>query len=284
MSSFLDLRGRNLIWAMEQLFKQISPESAMIPKDPGKTTFSAWTKLFRARFARASVAEEIAHAIANHPALWQTPASLAAAIRPHELQDILQAIRDGKGRKPFDQLDPQVQQQINNMLRPVEDLNTDIQGVSGALSSIDQLVTEKAEEVKKILNAAVTATSRAAIDRVMAEVKMQAADKLEAIAKKVQEEIQKATVLERGVEKWFNTVMDHACARFVKHNRLATPIIAIMVTLFFRIELRAKLVNTVDGAMNLTLSPLFRIWRFFLSPDFAASRKHCPKRSLNGPR
>ena len=67
------------------------------------------------------------------------------------------------------------------LLQPVEDKRTDIQAVNTALSAIDQLVPAQAAEVKRILNTAVAATSTAAIDKVMAAVKAQAADKAAAI-------------------------------------------------------------------------------------------------------
>jgi len=261
VSSLLDLRGRNLVWAMEQLFNQISPETKDKAIDETKSTFSGWTKLLRARFTKISVAEEIAHAIANHPALTANANSLATAIRPDEIRDVLQAIKDGKGRKPFEQLDDAVQQQIKALLQPVEDKRTDIQAVNSALSAIDQLVPAQAAQVKAIVNAAITAISTATIDRVMAEVKAQAADKAEAIETQVQEAIRNATALEQGLEKWFNAIMDHASTRFTKHNRFWTLIIAICLTLYFRVdsdqifkqifsnpELRATLVNAAEGA------------------------------------
>ena len=262
VSSLLDLRGRNLVWAMEQLFKQISPETKDIG-DQAKTTFSTWTKLLRARFAKISVAEEIAHAIASHPTVTSNATSLATAIRPEEIRDVLRAIKEGKGRQPFESLDKKVQEQINTLLQPVEDKKSDIQAVNSALSAIDQLVPAQAAEVKRVLNAAVAATSSATIDKVMAAVRTEAADKTAAIEIKVRAEVEKVTALEQGIEEWFNTVMDHASSRFTKHNRFWTLVIAIGLTVFFRIDsidvfrqafsnpdVRAKLLNAADGAQK----------------------------------
>jgi hypothetical protein len=270
VSSVLDLRGRNLIWAMEQLLRQISPEARDVPVQ-GKGTFSTWAKLLRARFAKISVPEDIAHAIANHPTLTSNASSLATAIRPEEILDVLQAIRDGKGRQRFTDLDTNVQAQINRLLQPVESATADVEAVNNALSAIDRLVPGQAAEVKKVLNTAVAATSSAAIEKVMTAVKAQAAEKAEAIEKAVQERIQNATVLEQGLEKWFSTVMDHASSRFTKHNRFWTLVIAVGLTVFFRIdsievftrifahpELRATLVNAADEAQKQDVEILRR--------------------------
>ena len=270
VSSVLDLRGRNLVWAMEQLFKQISPDTKSkivttkdLPGNIDKFKHFLKTKsnnLLRARFAKVTVAEEIANAIANHPAIAPNASSLATAIRPEEITDVLKAIKDGTGRQAFYELDAKTQAQINALLQPVERARPDIQAVNTALSEIDRLVPAQAAEVKNILNAAIAATSSATVDKVMAAVRTEAADKMAAIEVKLQSEVAKVTALEQGVEKWFNTVMDHASTRFTKHNRFWTLVIAIGLTVFFRVdsieiftqifsspELQAKLVSAADG-------------------------------------
>jgi hypothetical protein len=84
IASLLDLRGRNLVWALANLFQQISPEA----NNQGKSR-----KLLPARMT--TVAKELAKAVATHSALASTGllgVYKAKAIRPDELMAVLQKL------------------------------------------------------------------------------------------------------------------------------------------------------------------------------------------------
>lgn len=85
VSAILDLRGRNLVWALAKLFDQMLVQAAddKARRDPA------------AAVTRAANAKALAKAVAGHPAIAPSARLTAKAIRPGELREILHRLAQG---------------------------------------------------------------------------------------------------------------------------------------------------------------------------------------------
>jgi hypothetical protein len=85
ISTILDLRGRNLVWALAKLFDQMLVQAAddAARRDGAKA------------LVRAAGAKALAKAVAGHPAIAPSAKLKAKAIRPEELREILHRLAQG---------------------------------------------------------------------------------------------------------------------------------------------------------------------------------------------
>jgi G:T/U-mismatch repair DNA glycosylase len=219
VSAVFDLRGRNLVRALADLFKQLDPSF----RAKTKGGFKKW---FAHPFTETTVATHLADAVATHPILAHT-FTRAKAIRKNELLDVLE---DLCSDNPNGRIDAGVRAKLKTMLASQLPLGA---GSAEAARAVAAKVAAQFPETEK------------------------------GVSKALADALGRASILEAGVQKWFDTVMDRASDIFTRWTRTITVATSILLVVVLQIdagfllqqistnsEIRAGLTRMSDSALT----------------------------------
>ena len=100
ISAVLDLRGKNLVRGLADLFHQIDPGLRNSPASPSTVVNKILEKIAHP-FSNVTVGSRLAEAVATHPAISHT-FTRAKAIRKDELLAVLQDLRNASTQGRID--------------------------------------------------------------------------------------------------------------------------------------------------------------------------------------
>ena len=240
ISALLDLRGNNLIWALSNLFSQISPEKAQ----------AVGSKFSILRLRTKKAAEELAAAVAAHNSVNPNaifPLWKAKAMRADELQAILQQFQAS--------LDQAAASASRRFPRVVQALGLSPESLGPAAKTLlDDLVKTRVPG---------TAASTDVVSGIASEFDRRFPALQVALRDAIQNVAGTTTKVAAGIEQWFHTVMDRAADRFTAHCRVVTVLAGAALVLVFQIDskdifrqingnsdIRAKLVQSVDSTVK----------------------------------
>src|ERR1700690_2296944 len=223
ISALLDLRGKNLVRALTDLFHQMDEGLRQAPTDvPFKEVIRGW---LTHPFSRLTLGSKLADSVTTHPTISHTYAR-AKAIRKDELLNLLS---DLASTTSAGTLDPLVRTRLNAIL--ARQIPGGTETVAAAQAIADKLAAQFPEAKDKV-----TASVYAAMGQ--------------------------TSRLEVETEKWFDTVMDRASDIFTRWTRITTIVVsaALVVVLhldsgliFHQIstnsDLRAELSKLSDTAL-----------------------------------
>ena len=203
ISALLDLRGRNLVRALADLFGQIDSGLRSAPSDASTKGINNWVKRIKDwwnhPFTKITFATKVADAVASHPILAHT-FTRAKAVRKDELLDVL---RDLCSDATFGKLEPTVQAKLREILASQVPGRTETSDTAQAIAST---LTRVFPLIKDDLNKVVVDT------------------------------MGKISRMEAGVEKWFDTVMDRSSDIFTRWTRVTTIVISVLLVLVLQID------------------------------------------------
>jgi hypothetical protein len=199
ISALLDLRGKNLVRALTDLFQQMDEGLRQIPTDvPLKEAIRGW---LTHPFSRVTLGSRLADSVTTHPTIAHTYAR-AKAIRKDELFNLL---TDLASTTSAGTIDPVVRTRLNEIL--AKRLPGGTETVVAAQAIADKLAVQFPEakdkdKVTAAVSAALGQTSR----------------------------------LEIEIEKWFDTVMDRASDIFTRWTRITTIVVSASLVIVLHID------------------------------------------------
>lgn len=197
ISALLDLRGKNLVRSLTDLFQQIDPGLRLPPE---KSAMGGRIKSYFAHpFTRITLATKLADAVTTHPILAHTY-TRAKAIRQDELLNVL---KDLCSDQPAGKIDPAVQTKLKEILA------TQVPGGTGTVDFAQSVANKLAVQLPNLSEE----TKKTVIDA-----------------------MGKVSRLELGVEKWFDTVMDRASDIFTRWTRVTTVVISVLFVVILQID------------------------------------------------
>ena len=197
ISALLDLRGKNLVRALTDLFHQMDEGLRQAPTDvPFKEVIRGW---LTHPFSSLTLGSMLADSVTTHPTIAHTYAR-AKAIRKDELLNLL---ADLASTTSAGTIDPLVRTRLNAIL--AKQMPGGIEAVAAAQAIAEKLAAqfpEANEKVTAAVAAAVGQTSR----------------------------------LEIETEKWFDTVMDRASDIFTRWTRITTIVVSAALVVVLHID------------------------------------------------
>lgn len=197
ISALLDLRGRNLVRALADLFEQIDPSL----REPHATSgmIESIKKRLLHPFSHVTLATKLADAVSTHPILAHT-FTRAKAIRKDELLDVL---KDLCSDNPNARIDDILRFKAKKILE--KEVPGGAETVDAATMFAEKLAAQFPAIKDDLKNAVVTTMG-------------------------------KVSQLEAGVEKWFDTVMDRASDIFTRWTRTITVVVSVLFVVVLHID------------------------------------------------
>jgi hypothetical protein len=197
ISALCDLRGKNLMRALTDLFHQIDDGLRQAPTDvPLKGAIREWLSH---PFSRLTLGTRLADSVTTHPTIAHTYAR-AKAIRKDELLSLL---TDLASTTSAGTIDPSVRTRLNELLAIRMPGGTGT--VAAAQAIADELAARFPEAKDKVA---------ASVSAVMGQTSR----------------------FEFEIEKWFDTVMDRASDIFTRWTRITTIAVAASLVIVLHID------------------------------------------------
>jgi hypothetical protein len=228
ISALSDLRGKNLVRALADLFHQIEPALRRPPTSTSSIASEILQKISHPG-ATVTLGSRLAEAVATHPTLSHTFAR-AKAIRQDELLAVL------------------------------KDLCTTT--TQGRIDDETKAALRKAVESRVPGGVATVTALRSMVDQLGARFPAAQSQVQDELKNGLQTVFGNVTQLETEVGKWFDTIMDRASDVFTRWTRVITVIITALLVIALHIdsgeilqqisanpELKASLVRMSDSTM-----------------------------------
>jgi hypothetical protein len=197
ISALLDLRGKNLMRALTDLFHQMDDGLRQAPTNvPLKGAIREWLSH---PFSRLTLGTRLADSVTTHPTIAHTYAR-AKAIRKDELLNLL---TDLASTTSAGTIDPLVRTKLNEMR--ARQMPGGTETVVAAQAIADKLAAQFPEAKDKVA---------ASVSAVMGQTSR----------------------LEFEIDKWFDTVMDRASDIFTRWTRITTVVISASLVVALHID------------------------------------------------